>query len=881
MDPVPIPPSVSDLERRRLESNIDHDLASLSLSSLPTSTNSNSHSRSFISTSSASSTNFSVEYPRAESLSFSAHAQDPYSHLHGPHGTPRAGAPASVPSGISRVSSFGNGNGTIRGEQSMFVGASPVSTAGHHASAVTLGAGVFGNTNRRRRGGRDDDEDATGVEFDPERSLGRLVGELGKVMGGDRLPTRPASPFSPPRSPSPLPSLHNTQAANLSFTLTRNDPLLSPPSSGGEQSGTVGMGSAYHTTTARGKSQPDRPPNANANVGSRFSSLAREIGNDIRAARQAHASASATTPAPRRALSDSTSHNIQRTPVVKQAYSSKTNGNRVKALQEEIRRSASAPVRGAKDQSMDITGMTNLLATPAKGWEYDTIGKNGEVGGQIGGSIAQTLATLHARLRALETENSVSRRRVKELEDELEKARSEVEFAKQDGGKRLRDVIGEKSALEDLVQSLRSHLARLTVEVEHNKALIAELRVEASSPKPKQPTPGSPSVKSELQSLRKQIERLTKEVERLGGIVEEGLETRKKARGERTMRMEKEEMERLVRQVIVEENAELIKAPNKRNGQQTEDGGGVTAPSKLRQGLHTAASTSPTLAPPTVQPVRTRPVSQRPTPPPSDDGMDSPTPVSRSNSRASTTRRVSLTNANANDTPKQSRRRSHKKHDVTGAGPSSPFPSISGEELEAEFFSPSRKATTASAPTDNQPRGPGRQGSSRSASGASNRATVWASTVNRAGEDEGLPPQTVLARVVAELEDDFVHYKAIYAELADQYKLLDPASVSAKRHVLADHLKEVIDTLEQKADQIGDLYQLLSFSDRPCGPAEVSPQQTRPGAGGAQERWVGKTVGDVLRMVKDSLGDDVWGRLQDDLGHANVRNRRRSGGKEV
>ncbi|WVF70618.1 hypothetical protein IAT40_005410 [Kwoniella sp. CBS 6097] len=865
MDPVPIPPSVSDLERRRLESNIDHDLASLSLSSLPTSTNSHSHSHShsFISTSSSASTNFSLEYPRAETLSFSA--QNPYSnhHMHGPHGT-------------SRLSSFGNvnGNGTIRGgEQSMFVGASPVSTAGHHASAVTLGAGVFGNNNRRR-GGVNEGEDETGLgtEFDPERSLGRLVGELGKVMGGDRLPTRPASPFSPPRSPSPLPSLHNTQAANLSFTLTRNDPLLSPPSSGGEHSGSVGMGST-HNTKAKGKVQPD------AAVSSRFSSLAREIEGDIRAARQAQSQAQAQ--APRRALSDSTSHNVQRTPVAKQ-FGSKTNGNRVKAIQEEIRRSASAPVRGARDQSMDVTGMTNLMATPAKGMEYGTIGKNGDVGGEAAGSIAQTLATLHARLRALETENSVSRRRVRELEDELEKARMEVELAKQDGGKRLRDVIGEKSALEDLVQSLRGHLARLTVEVEQNKALIAELRVESSSPKPKQSVAGSPSVKSELQALRKEIERLTKEVERLGGIVEEGLETRKKARGERTMRMEKEEMEKLVRQVLVEENEELVKATKSARRPRLEDNGEVAAPSKLRQGLHAAASTSPTLAPPTVQPVRKRQVSQHPTPPPSDDGMESPTPASRSSSRASATRRASL----ANDTPKPSRRKSHKANEVAG-GPSSPFPSIIGEELEAEFFSPSRKAATASAPVTTELRGPSRQVSSGSDSGASKRATLSASgrVLNRAAEEQSLPPQTVLARVVAELEDDFVHYKAIYAELADQYKLLDPASVSAKRHVLADHLKEVIDTLEKKADQIGDLYQLLSYSDRPSSSASGHRDEryNQHRAGDGQERWIGKSVGDVLRMVKDSLGDDVWGRLQDDLGSAGtrVRHRRRSGGKEV
>lgn len=42
----------------------------------------------------------------------------------------------------------------------------------------------------------------------------------------------------------------------------------------------------------------------------------------------------------------------------------------------------------------------------------------------------------------------------------------------------------------------------------------------------------------------------------------------------------------------------------------------------------------------------------------------------------------------------------------------------------------------------------------------------------------------------------------IYAELADQYKVLDAASAAAKRKVLAEHLKEVIDTLEQKVSSL-------------------------------------------------------------------------------
>lgn len=38
----------------------------------------------------------------------------------------------------------------------------------------------------------------------------------------------------------------------------------------------------------------------------------------------------------------------------------------------------------------------------------------------------------------------------------------------------------------------------------------------------------------------------------------------------------------------------------------------------------------------------------------------------------------------------------------------------------------------------------------------------------------------------------------IYIELADQYKDIDPVTNVAKRNVLAEHLREVIDILEQK-----------------------------------------------------------------------------------
>lgn len=48
-------------------------------------------------------------------------------------------------------------------------------------------------------------------------------------------------------------------------------------------------------------------------------------------------------------------------------------------------------------------------------------------------------------------------------------------------------------------------------------------------------------------------------------------------------------------------------------------------------------------------------------------------------------------------------------------------------------------------------------------------------------------------------------------ELAEQYGAMDPASNPMKRNVLADHLREVIDSLESKGDHIAALYDALKL----------------------------------------------------------------------
>ena len=175
-----------------------------------------------------------------------------------------------------------------------------------------------------------------------------------------------------------------------------------------------------------------------------------------------------------------------------------------------------------------------------------------------------------------------------------------------------------------------------------------------------------------------------------------------------------------------------------------------------------------------------------------------------------------------------------------------PFPQIRGARLERMFFSapehnsktctvcnrrryreaapralwyPASKGynvTVADASDEDEGFGEGSVREDREGRGASQGAAVNLDFLDRDARDGHLPPQTVLVRVLRELEDDFTHYKGyvqvylqtlhliqvfgrrIYNELAEEYKMMDAASNVVRRNVLAQHLRDVIDVLEQK-----------------------------------------------------------------------------------
>lgn len=104
--------------------------------------------------------------------------------------------------------------------------------------------------------------------------------------------------------------------------------------------------------------------------------MANDLGNDLRK---------------RNALGETGRHNVQPvhsfgdTPARKNPAKEKER-DRLRALQgNTTKRPASAPGRVMGDG--DVTGMTGLMETPAKGGEFGGLDKNAQVGGDNGGEL--------------------------------------------------------------------------------------------------------------------------------------------------------------------------------------------------------------------------------------------------------------------------------------------------------------------------------------------------------------------------------------------------------------------------------------------------------------------------------------------------------------
>ncbi|GJE91753.1 Centrosome microtubule-binding domain containing protein [Phanerochaete sordida] len=872
-----------------------------------------------------------------------------------------------------------------------------ISTAAHHASALTISAGLAGRGARR-------DVSMSGAEYDPDRPLTGIIAgfnadfsaldpnltrsrhfasatvefndplvvedsaELDEVFQTGHVPLPTASirspstasnalnhvAFSPkrPRRPqSPIAHLPAPGKGRSATTrqpkapstrrhaaIVESDPEDDVPTPRSRSRGSYAQQSlSYAPLEPEVNIHPPTPPHDD--MYGRFANLARGAAKDFElhtgplaqsTARERKGTKNAKVPL-RNVVIDLQDHNPIRAPAPRNP-------------------GVRTPYKNGKLYLPDVTGLTSAIGSPMKlGLEYK--GYAGKDDREIDVRLATTLNVVQSKIAHLETENSISRRRVRELELELEECKREVakertkvlereEFDHQapqeraarhtrakapkqpepaetdEDIRRYKEAVEEKKALEALITTLRSHLTRLTSELSDHSRLLQELRTLRDSD-----VRALKEKSYEINQLRQEVERLAGEVEVLRGVVEEGLKERKEAREQsmdRSRSLDHSHSQSLIElDMRVQDGAvagghgEEHLADNESNSGDESSAGHSSPsprPSPLRRHPRSADRTdlatvgsSPLDAGTGRRPwlesaeltriseevserrfERSGSASANSMVEPSfaagrargyhtdSDGSGDDTPPSRPRSRGSNTsvrsagreapaRRPAApipSSAYSRDPATVPRAASpeHRPRQVPGpskptaasaaAAPAeAPFPQIRGEYLEKLFFSaPDHNADTCTVCNRR----------ARAAATRQQRKATWSAAqhLHHAAEDEGfvegadegrakkgkgraddaLPPQTVLTRVLRELEDDFTHYKGIYIELADQYKDIDPVSNVAKRNVLAEHLREVIDVLEQKGDQIASLYDLLTYGDKPVREAAASGMPTSTSA---------------------------------------------------
>jgi hypothetical protein len=225
----------------------------------------------------------------------------------------------------------------------------------------------------------------------------------------------------------------------------------------------------------------------------------------------------------------------------------------------------------------DVTGITDAAATPMKGGRGGHHVFVNDPDRTIQANVVNNaLDSLSRRLRDLERENTVSRRRVTELELELETCKADVvrertrlnqeasrvastsnsrpnrsyaapaDTSTREMEQRYIQAVQEKKgvpfcpptplqvltytiALEDLVNTLRKHLARMTSQLQEHQDLIDQLRGLREN------DARQLRVKcQEVEDLRAEVDKLASEVERLRDIVESGLRERRDTQGDET-----------------------------------------------------------------------------------------------------------------------------------------------------------------------------------------------------------------------------------------------------------------------------------------------------------------------------------------------------------
>jgi hypothetical protein len=354
--------------------------------------------------SSASEDDETIEYPRSGAVHGMRHLED---FQRSP--TPvNLGKHASSSSNLGKHASSSNLGRKHREPSFEYSGMSPGSTVGHHASRMTLGAGGLFE-NRPRESGRDRRADKENEEYDPERPVEKLVREI----EGMHLPRSNIFSKKSPKQESK--QTHHQHPQHLGHLAPRHHRPVQP-------------------SPLRSLVVPSPDPSI-ANSKSRSRSARTDRYEDERfhnrdyQARVEDVPDEGTPRRPSKTTSPKTapphSQPPQPTP-------------RVRVVSNPETRTIPRDVSFG-----DMTRLTGMLATPVKGAAHGIVPDDGVEGNSTSASypfsyptsppiasladrINDNLKDAVARLHALQDETALSRRRIRELEADLERARAEA-----------------------------------------------------------------------------------------------------------------------------------------------------------------------------------------------------------------------------------------------------------------------------------------------------------------------------------------------------------------------------------------------------------------------------------------------------------------------
>ncbi|KAH7103404.1 hypothetical protein BKA62DRAFT_696830 [Auriculariales sp. MPI-PUGE-AT-0066] len=788
-----------------------------------------------------------------------------------------------------------------------------MSTAAHHASALTFGAGLV------PRAGSD------AGEFDPQRPLQGIMhipadisvfnitrtpksardksvrpavlqhdAELDKVARSGRFRSHPretddalsdASTIARRSDIEKSPKLSHAlgrQSGTFSPKRPRTMPITVMPVS---TSTPVHRG---HATTQHQRQQPQqRVPSGESHASrtastptvrddtddihesmasSKFHRLARGVASDLQRAKQDLLRPDPPAPVPAR-----------RAPFINVANSTSVQTTRAKT--------PSRSAHGHRIQLPDVTGISMAVASPMRGgqayYDADTeesgLDDNDRV--RNGQAVQDAIEELASRLANLEGENGVARRRVRELEMELDTCRADVarertrvldaearERKEREKGKarassndksaiwhaRYNEVLTEKKNLETLVTRLRTELATMTRQLENHQAIVRELRVlrerDAADMRAKL---------AEIQDLRNEVDRLGGQAEHLRAVIEDHLRERderhqssaESSSGNETASVPASPRPGL--SDVVEERTNELRAevsdeerrrrsrerrrPMSRHEREQAQSRSMRDISPDNEWFHRtdgaiAGSERPTrfINPEEVSRIEedlTERRVERSTQSNSRFRDRLSPPLSRSPSPQQQPLKSKPVAA-----PARESRRAAQPRQVEVPLPAAADVSLHGERLQRMFnHAPEHNAQTCTVchkrrrgdnTTSSRPAGHSappeltRHGLATPVLNADEIATETVAAMAK-GRRSKLPPQAVLSQVLNELEGDFTHYKGLYIELADQYKLMNPTSDAIKRNLIADQLVEVVELLRNKGNRIAAMYDALQMREQP------------------------------------------------------------------